>query len=73
MKSATPSQTWCAMMTPHASHSMYHWGHNYYSQLSDFRALIRIQISFEPEFGAYQSLAQVLKVPISRIFSFLQF
>ena len=32
------------------------------------------QISFEPGFGAYQSLAQVLKVPFSRIFSFfLQF
>ena len=32
------------------------------------------QISFEPGFGAYQSLAQVLKAPFSRIFSFfLQF
>ena len=32
------------------------------------------QISFEPVLGAYQSLAQVSKVPFSRIFSFfLQF
>ena len=32
------------------------------------------QISFEPGFGAYQGLAQKIKVPFSRIFSFfLQF
>ena len=32
------------------------------------------QISFEPGFGAYQSLAQKIKVAFSRIFSFfLQF
>ena len=32
------------------------------------------QISFKPGFGAYQSLAQKIKVPFSRIFSFfLQF
>ena len=32
------------------------------------------QISFEPVFGAYQSLAQKIEVPFSRIFCFfLQF
>ena len=39
-----------------------------------FRGPPRSQISFEPGFGAYQSLAQKLKVPFLRIFSFfLQF
>ena len=31
------------------------------------------QISFEPGFGAYQSLAHKMKVAFSRIFAFLQF
>ena len=35
---------------------------------------VLVQISFEPGFGAYQGLAQKIKVPFSRIFSFfLQF